>query len=143
MSFLADTPITTSPWKVGDWCIHDLNIGQILRLPDSDGSGYAEFSDGSFSTSGRLSDRFRPLTLQNKYIIEWFAAQYGYLHKIAGEGGFNYPDIHHHFENLAREAIDGEPECKAPFDKATEFVRSARDYQPIIQGVALFRPARR
>jgi hypothetical protein len=127
----------TMDWKSGDWVTFDLSIGQIKELRD----GGESFSDGSFETSGRLADRFRPLTLRNKRIVEWFDYHYNELRKIDGEAGFSYPDIHRHFAELALNAIDAGPTAEKPFYKqATEFVRAARDYGPSIQGVRLFRP---
>lgn len=121
-------------WKVGDWVVFDLSIGQIKRMDD-----YQEFSDGSFNTSGRLADRFRPLTLRNKRTVEYFDYYYNELRKIDGEAGFNYPDISQYFAQLALDAMDGAEDDKAPYDKAQAFVKDARDYKPNIQGVGLFR----
>lgn len=124
-------------WKVGDWVIHDLSIGQIKKLHDD---GCPSFSDGTFETSGRnIADRFRPLTLRNKSIVETFDALYKRLNEIDGNAGFNFPDIFSYFAHMAREAIDGQ-DNKTMYDKAQEFVRDARDYKPTIQGVRLFRP---
>lgn len=124
-------------WNVGDWVVFDLRIGQIRKLDDE---GFAEFSDGSFATSGRLADRFRPLTLRNKRTIEYFDHYYNELRKLNGAGGFNYPDISRHFAQLSIDAMDGDEKDRAPFDKAQQFFQDARDYKPEIQGVALFRP---
>jgi hypothetical protein len=140
MGFIADEPVTDVRWKVGDWCILHLEIGQIT---EKRGKGSVSFSDGTFETSGQLVDLFRPLTLRNKNIVEWFKAHYDYLREIAGEQGFNYPRIASHFENMCREAIDAEPNNRQVFDKAEKFVQAAREHQPVIQGVDLFRPARR
>jgi len=126
-------------WKAGDWVVFDLKVGQIKEIRDEGG---ASFSDGHFETSGMLLDRFRPLTLRNKAIVETFDTYYDRLREIDGNGGFNFPDIHGHFASLAIEAIDA-PDNKAMFDKANEFVREARDYRPTIQGVRLFRQERR
>src|SRR5438477_106407 len=116
-------------WKVGDWCIFNLNIVQIKKL-----DGYsAEVSDGSFNTYGRLVDRFRPLTLRNKRIIEWFDYHYNELQKINGEAGFNYPRISDYFEHLSREAIDNGKDHTKSYDLITEFVHQAREYTPVIQ----------
>lgn len=121
-------------WKVGDWVVFNLSIGQVMEVGD-----WQEFSDGSFRTSGRLADRFRPLTLRNKRTIEYFDYYYNELRKINGEGGFNYPDISQYFAQLALDAMDGDDKDKTPYDKVQEFVRDARDYKPVIQGVGLFR----
>lgn len=122
-------------WKVGDWVIFDLSIGQIKRMGD-----FEEFSDGSFATSGRLADRFRPLTLRGKSIIEYFDHYYRALNNIEGHAGFNFPDIFQHFSQLARDAIDDEAAQKDYLEKAKDFFGEARDYKPIIQGISLFRP---
>lgn len=130
-----------SEWAVGDWVVFDLKIGQIKEIRDA---GMVEFSDGVFSTSGRLADRFRPLTLRNKAITETFDIYYNRLHEIDGEAGFNYPHISSHFASLALMAIDGgEDEALAAHDRAVAFVRSARDHQSVIDGVPLFRPSLR
>lgn len=123
-------------WKAGDWCVFEMKVGQIKRVEDD---GSAEFSDGSFATSGRLRDRFRPLTLRNKSIAENFHIYYDRLRDINGEAGFNYPDIFTHFSNLMLKAIDGE-DNQQMYDEAQAFIRDARDYKTPIQGVALFRP---
>jgi hypothetical protein len=86
-----------------------------------------------------LLDRLRPLTLRNKRIIEWFDWHYNELRKLRGEGGFNYPDISRYFSNQALQAIDKADNDKTPFDEAQDFVRQARDYKPVIQGIQLFR----
>lgn len=125
-------------WKIGDWVIFDLLVGQIKEIRDG---GCASFSDGTFETSGRLMDRFRPLTLRNKSIVESFAIYYSRLSEIDGNAGFNFPDISRYFADLAREAIDSE-DNKAMYDKAQQFERDARDYKPMIQGIRLFRPQR-
>lgn len=127
-------------WKVGDWCIFDLRIGQIKRLGTED-EGYDEFSDGSIGTSGRLADRFRPLTLRNKCTVEYFDYYYDKLRELNGEAGFNYPDISRHFNQLALDAIDEGEDGKQeiPREKAQQFFQEARDYKPVIQGVPLFR----
>lgn len=124
-------------WKVGDWVIFDLGIGQIKKLDDQ----HAWFSDGTFETSGRLVDRFRPLTLRGKRFIESFDIYYNRLRDIDGESGFNYPDIHRHFCQLALDAIDGDDnKATKLFTQAEQFVCAARDYKGTIQGVRLFRP---
>ena len=123
-------------WKVGDWVVFDLQIGQITDLREN---GSASFSDGFCETSGRLADRFRPLTLRNKNIAGSFDAYYNRLREIDGNGGFNYPDISQYFAQLALDTIDTEKNDKF-FKLAQDFVREARDYRPVIQGVRLFRP---
>lgn len=123
-------------WKVGDWAVFDTDIVQIMRTED-----YFEVSTGTIRTSGGLEDRLRPLTLRNKRTAEWFAWHYGELRKISGERGFNYPDINRHFCGLALQAMDGDEKDTTPYDQASEFVRQARDYKPVIQGVSLFRNA--
>lgn len=125
-------------WNVGDWVIFDLAVGQIKELREND---CATFSDGFFETSGRLVERFRPLTLRNKRIVESFEAYYRRLDQIAGHGGFNHPRISQHFAQLALDAIDGDEEGgKAVYEKAQQFLEEARHYKAVIQGVPLFRP---
>ena len=121
-------------WKVGDWVVFDLSIGQIKRMDD-----YQEFSDGSFCVSGRLADRFRPLTLRNKRTVEYFDYYYREIRKIDGEAGFNYPGISQHFAQLARDAMDGDDKDTVPYDKARDFIKDANNYNPVIQGIRLFR----
>lgn len=127
-------------WKIGDWVVFDLKVGQIKDLRDGDN---ASFSDGWFETSGRLRDRFRPLTLKNKRIVEHMETVYNRLHEIDGEAGFNYPGISSHFSELALKAIDSatDDEARQFFDAANEFVSHARNYARTIQGVPLFRRA--
>ncbi len=123
-------------WKVGDWVVFDLAIGQIKEIRDGES---ATFSDGHCETSGRLVERFRPLTLKSKRIVETFDIYYMRLRQIDGEADFNYPRISQYFANLALEAIDHE-DNRETYEKAQVFVREARDYKAVIQGVALFRP---
>lgn len=123
-------------WKVGDWVIHDLELGQIKEIREN---GCATFCDGFFETSGQILDYFRPLTLRNKRIAETFDIYEKRLRDIDGETGFNYPDIHRHFCRLALEAIDGKDE-KPPHELAQKFILAARNHTPVIQGVRLFRP---
>lgn len=123
-------------WKVGDWVVFDLSIGQIKELR---GEKCASFLDGTFETSGQLMDRFRPLTLRNKTIVESFAVWYNRLHEIDGEAGFNYPRISEYFYELALNSIDSN-DSKEFYEKARQFVDDAKAYKPIIQGIHLFRP---
>lgn len=126
-------------FKVGDWVTFEMKVGQIKELR---GDGYAEFSDGMFATSGRLVDRFRPLTLRGKRIVETFDHYYNQLRRLDGEAGFNYPDISRYFSQLTLDAIDAdknEEAEKATYEKAQQFVQAARDYNPTIDGVRLFR----
>lgn len=125
-------------WMVGDWAVFDRDIVQIKEIREG---GSCEVSEGSFNTYGMLLDRLRPLTLRNKRTIEWFEYYCKRLKSINGEGGFNWPDINRHFNNLTLRAIDGPEDDKAPYDEASDFIQQARDYKPMIQGVQLFRRA--
>lgn len=124
-------------WKVGDWAIHDYEIVQIKRIEDD----IMEVSTGMFATSGyRLGERLRPLTLRNKRIAEYSDYYYKELKELKGEGGFNYPDIHRYFSQVTRDAIDSDDEnVRAIQGKLPAFVEAASKYQPIIDGVSLFR----
>lgn len=130
-------------WKVGDWVVLDMRIGQIERIEDD---GYAEFTDGIFASSGNgLAERFRPLTLRNKVIAQTYDNYYGKLRLIDGEAGFNYPAINDYFCDLMLETIDaGEDEkvMRSCYDKMEEFIRRAWRYESVIDGVSLFRPKR-
>lgn len=123
-------------WRAGDWAVFDLEIVQIKQVEP-----YCEVTTGIISTSGKLLDRLRPLTLRNKVTVESFAYYYKELSRIRGERGFNYPDISRLFCDLALQAMDGAEKDEKPYDKAQAFVRDARDYKPIIQGINLFRDA--
>lgn len=123
-------------WRAGDWAVFDLEIVQIKQVKP-----YVEVTTGVISTSGKLLDRLRPLTLRNKVTVETFEYYYKELSKLRGERGFNYPDISRLFCDLALQAMDGAEDNKKPYDKAQAFVRDARDYKPVIQGVHLFRDA--
>lgn len=124
-----------STWKVGDWAVFDMAIVQIKEIRDQ----IVEVSTGVIATSGRLSDRLRPLTLQNKVIAESFDYQYRQLKKIKGERGFNYPDINRYFCQLMLNQIDGEPTDDTNYKLGNEFVQLAGEYTPVIHGVELFR----
>jgi hypothetical protein len=125
-------------FKVGDWVIYGLSIGQIKAIHQDE---WYMFADGHIESSGMNADRFRPLTLSNKRIVDIFDIYYNRLRDIPGEAGFNYPAISQYFEKLALEAIDT-PGSNEPFVKAQSFVQDARDYKALIQGVLLFRPKR-
>lgn len=128
-------------WKVGDWVTFDMDVCQIKEIREG---GHASASDGHVETSGQIMDRFRPLTLRTKRIVETFDIYYKRLRQIDGEAGFNYPDISRYFSHLALMAIDDETEgAKQFYEMAQQFVSDARDYKPVIQGVALFRPRAR
>lgn len=122
-------------WKPCDWAVFDRDIVQIKAMRDE----VVTVSDGSIETHGQLLAQLRPLTLRNKRTAEYFDYYYRELNKIRGECGFNYPDISIHFSQLALNAMDGDEKDKVPFDAASDFVRKAREYVPIIQGVNLFR----
>src|SRR5690242_4509095 len=102
-------------WKVGDWVVYDMKIGQIKELRED---GFQSFSDGWCEHSGALMDGFRPLTLRSKRIVETFDIYYNRLRKLPGEVGFNYPDIHRYFTQLTLQAIDGDDKDATPYDKA-------------------------
>lgn len=123
-------------WKVGDWIVFDRSVAQIKELRED---GCATVSDGHIETSGRLMDRFRPLTLKNKNIVETFDIYYNRLGGIDGSLGFNYPDISVHFSDLALKAID-HGDTGEFYTQAQQFFVEARNYKPTIQGVQLFRP---
>ena len=127
-------------FKVGDWVTFDMDVVQIKSIDDP----CATVSNGHVETSGQILDQLRPLTLRTKRIVETFDIYYRRLRDINGEAGFNYPDICRYFSHLALMAIDDETEESRKFyELAQEFGREARDYKPIIQGVALFRPSAR
>lgn len=128
--------MTEMNWKVGDWAVFERDIVQIKDIREGGG---CSVSEGSCETSGMLLDQLRPLTLRNKRITEYFDYYYRELNRIRGERGFNYPDIARHFANLAVRAIDSADDDKAPFDEVQDFIRQARDYVPVIQGISLFR----
>lgn len=128
-------------YKENDWAIFEMNIVQVTELRENGG---ITVSDGSFNTSGNASNimgRMRDLTLRNKRIAEAFEYYYKELRKINGEGGFNYPDIHGYFSEICLEAMDA-PDGEETYEKAAAFVKSAKQYEPIIDGVKLFRSAR-
>ena len=122
-----------SNWKVGDWAILDMEIVQIKELEK-----YTEVTTGIISTSGNLLGRLRPLNLRNKVTAESFDYLYRQLKTIRGERGFNYPDIHRYFADLCRRAMDGKEDDTTAMDAANDFVRQARDYKPVIDGIHLF-----
>ena len=126
-------------WKVGDWVVFDLKVGQIKEINEN---GWQEFSDGVFTTSGgMLQDRFRPLTLRNKVIAETFEYYRRSLDNIDGSSGFNFPDIHNYLCDLSLNAIDGDDDAvRAAYDKGRDFLRAASEYKKVIDGVLLFRP---
>lgn len=127
-------------FKQGDWVIHDRKIGKIKSIREE---GFASFTDGYFETSGRILDDCRPLTLESKVAAENFDYYYRELRKIDGSGGLNYPDINRHFSALCLKAIDCPDDWKSIQDEAIAFIREARDYRPVIQGVKLFGRAAR
>jgi hypothetical protein len=123
-------------WKVGDWVICELEIGQVSEV-----GAWHSFKNGATELSGDIEPRFRPLTLRNKCIVEYFAKRYASLQEIDGSQGFNFPDIHSHISWLCLQAID-ETDVKrhnALCDRVDDFVRDAKKYKPVIQSVALFR----
>ena len=135
-----DAQACTRDWNVGDWVVYDMRVGQVNDIRGS----VVRFSDGFCETSGNISDRFRPLTLKNKAIVETFNIYYKRLKEIDGESGFNYPDISNYFSTLALEAIDAHSDgaARAPHDRAQDFICKARDYEPVIHDVRLFRSRR-
>lgn len=122
-------------FKVGDWVVFGLSIGQIKEIGDTRS---VSFSDGSSETHGDLLGRCRHLTLKGKRIIESFDYWYNELRKIDGEAGFNYPRICQYFEGLALKAIDNK-DNKVYFDKGRDFVKEAQEYKCEIDGIKLFR----
>lgn len=130
-------------WKVGDWVISDMKIGQITECADS---GSTTFNDGWFQVGGGLGlrNRFRPLTLRNKTIAESFELTYKRLDEIDGHAGFNYPDISSHFTDLSIRAMDAVDDdgSKEFYDAASRFVMGAKEYKPEIDGIRLFRRSR-
>ena len=124
-------------FKAGDWVVFDLKVGQLKEVGTCD-SG--EFSDGFICCHGRILDRCRELTLRNKATVEAFEIYYQRLREIDGEAGFNWPRIHDHFAQMALKAIDDPEHATNVHDMALEFVKEARNYTLVIQGVPLFKP---
>lgn len=125
--------------KEGDWVIYDRKINLVRKCSYSDS---LELSDGYICTSCSDLSHARPLNLRNKVIAENIDHYYKSLRKIDGEAGFNYPDINRYFTSLTIEAIDADDkEIRGFYDKAMNFVKLARDYAKIIDGVYLFREA--
>lgn len=130
-------PITNTI-KDDDWVVCGLSIGQISQIREN---GLARFRDGFSELGGRILDSCRPLTVRNKAIVETFEIYYKRLKEIDGNSGFNYPDINRHFSLLALSCIDN-PEADGKFfEQGQEFIREARYYTRVIQGVNLFRRA--
>lgn len=123
--------------KNGDWVVCDQRIGQLSRV---DGK-FAELADGLFCLSGSIINDCRPLTVRNKRITESMEYQYQQLNNIDGSRGFNFPDINNYFWQLALNAIDDQENEKKYHDLSADFIKDARDYKAVIQGVNLFRRA--
>ena len=124
-------------WEAGDWAVFDREIVQVTYISPSGGF---TVSNGTTDCSGSSSllEGLRPLTLRNKSIAETFAWYYKELYGIKGHGGFNFPDISTWFNELCMAAIDN-PADTIPYQEVREFVRLARGYTPVIQGINLFR----
>lgn len=121
--------------KKGDWCIYGLDVVQIMETEP-----YLEYSTGIIRGGNASREHMRPLTLQSKVAVESMDHYYDMLREMDGEAGFNYPDISNYFGGLALDVIDGdEAAAKVAYDKAQSFVRDARDYKQVIDGVRLFR----
>lgn len=122
--------------KEGDWCVYGLVIVQIMAVEP-----YLEYSTGFIRGMNASREDVRPLTLKAKIAVESMKHYYEQLREIDGNSGFNYPRISDYFAQLALDVIDGNDDVgKAAYDKAQKFVRAARDYQKVIDGVPLFRP---
>jgi len=129
--------LSMAEFKDGAWAIYELKIVQIAKIS----GGKAEYSDGFIRGYGAHIEHFRPLSLRNKVVIETLDTYYNRIRDLDGSAGFNFPDIHRYFSEVALEGIDGDDAALgAAYDKAQTFVRAARDYQKTIDGVRLFRP---
>lgn len=120
----------------GDWCIYGLDIVQIMKTEP-----YLEYSTGIIRGGNASREHMRPLTLQSKVAVETMDYYYEMLREMDGNAGFNYPRISDYFGQLALDVIDGDDEAaKRAYERAQNFVREARDYRKVIDGVSLFRP---
>ena len=125
-------------FKVGDWVIHEMEIGQVTEIRTN---GCATFSDGYSSSYGKIAADFRPLTLRNKTIAEAFHSYYKELYQIDGSNGFNFPVIKWYFNQLAISTMDGsEGNERKCYEQAAAFVKQAKAHRKTIQGISLFRP---
>src|ERR1035437_10935672 len=129
-------------YKVGDWVIHRLDIGQVIKL-NADGT-VREFSDGAFSSSSNDLN-VRPLTLRNKRMAEVFKYYEKEIRSLPVEKALNWPDIHGHLVGLAYQAMDTtqrDGETNAAVLRGQEFVQKVRDQLrnvDEVDGIRLFR----
>lgn len=128
----------TNTIKDDDWVVCDRRIGQVSQIRED---GMARFRDGFSELGGHILEDCRPLTLRSKAIAETFDIYYKRLKEIDGNAGFNYPDISRYFSNLTLNAIDHPEGEKQFYEMGQEFIREARDYKPVIDGIRLFRRA--
>lgn len=129
-------------FKVGDWAIHRMGIGQIVRVDEK--GNVREFTDGSFSTSSsRLN--VRPLTLRNKRMAETFKYYEDEIRKMPGENALNWPDISAYLAGLCLEAMDTsqpEGELNDAVKRGQDFVNAVRDQLrqvDEVDGIRLFK----
>lgn len=110
-------------FKVGDWVVHEYNVVMIKRMQNGK---VKEVSDGSMCQSSSDLTVF-PLTLRNRYLVDWFHYKYEEIIKHGGRG-LNYPDIHRYFSSRFNEACalpDSEKsgeKLKAIQDRTSNFV---------------------
>lgn len=131
-------------WKLGDWCICEMEIKQVTGV-DRDTFVPQTLSCGYFrSGCSDWTDYMFPLTLRNKNIASHFKHLYDELHKT--NRNLNFPDLNRYFCSKCVEALSAttEEETKRLCDEITEFqksiIESCQDVmKKHVNGVALFR----
>lgn len=131
-------------WKLGDWCICEMEIKQVTGV-DRDTLVPQALSCGYFKSGcSDWTDRMFPLTLRNKNIATYFKNLYDELHKT--NRNLNFPDLNRYFCDKCVETLNAKTEeetrklCEEIRQFQESIIESCKDVmRKNVNGVALFR----
>ena len=93
-------------WKLGDWCICEMEIKQITEI-DKDTLLPISVCCGNFRTGCRdWTPHLFPLTLRNKNIAMYFRHLYDELHRKCRN--LNFPDLNRYFWDKCNKCLSSE-----------------------------------
>jgi hypothetical protein len=131
-------------WKLGDWCICEMEIKQITQI-DKDTLLPTTVSCGYFNTGcSDWTPHLFPLTLRNKTIAAFYRRLYDELHKKCRN--LNFPDLNRYFWSKCDECLSAKEPDKVgkmceEIQRFQESIISATDnaLSTRIDGVEIFR----
>jgi hypothetical protein len=129
-------------WKLGDWCICEMKIAQIVGI-DRDTLLPNAISDADIrSWRADFTPSLFPLTLVNK---SWAEALYALYRRLDDFTNLNFPDIHRYFCAKCVECLRAAPDQRGPiFAQVRKFTEDVEKLAKnknsiVIDGVRVFK----